>query len=356
MNFSRAKFRFAFACCLAGSGAIVAAEGPSGIARLDSPSSAPGTNREVIAVNDFEAKGIAQTDADLITEQIRSQIVGQHRVSVMERSMMAQILREQGFQQSGGCDTADCQVQVGRLLGVGNLVVGSIGKVGRIYMLNAKLVDVTTGEVMQSITETCEGSIEDLLRNTTGAVAKQITHLLIKKQSGILTVQTVPSGSVVKVGNVQVGIAPYLDSLVDPGSTFVEVSQPDWKTQSKPVSITKGQLTNLEIQMDRSDEWIAAQKRAISQKKFTQRLILGVSGAGAIGLGAYFHHMKSQEDRKTDGYVAAYNSAQTQADFDAARSQVSTHEDYASKDAEYRNICWAVGGILLASISLTYAF
>lgn len=334
--------------------------------------------RDVIAVNNFDGKGVEQSDADLITEQIRSQIISQRRVSVMERSMMDQILKEQGFSQSGSCDGAECQVQVGRILGVNNLVVGSIGRIGRIYMVNAKLVDVSTGEVLQSITETCEGSIEDVLRTTTYRVAEQITHMLIKSHSGILAVQSIPSGAEVRLGNVRVGTTPYADSLVEPGNYSVQVVHPDWNTETRQVSISKGVTTSIRIQMERSPEWFAAEKKrqedalaalhaqqrekerqmqeAIATKKFHQRLALGIGGATVAGIGTYFHYLKGQEDNKANDAYAAYQQSASQSEIDNYRSQTKTHQDNASDYKILRNICWTAGGLLLASISLTYWF
>jgi len=334
--------------------------------------------RDVIAVNNFDGKGVEQSDADLITEQIRSQIISQRRVGVMERSMMDQILKEQGFQQSGSCDGSDCQVQVGRILGVNNLVVGSIGRIGRIYMVNAKLVDVSTGEVLQSITETCEGSIEDVLRITTFRVAEQITHMLIKSHSGILAVQSIPSGAEVRLGNVRVGTTPYSDSLVEPGNYSLQVVHPDWNTETRQVSISKGITTSLRIQMERSQAWLVAEKKrqedalaalqaqqrekerqereAIATKKFHQRLGLGIGGATVAGIGTYFHYLKGQEDNKANDAYAAYQQSMSQSDIDNYRSQTKTHQDNASTYKTLRNVCWTAGGLLLASISLTYWF
>lgn len=344
----------------------------------DSTAKPADKGRDVIAVNNFDGKGIEQSDADLITEQIRSQIISQRRVGVMERSMMDQILKEQGFQQSGSCDGSDCQVQVGRILGVNNLVVGSIGRIGRIYMVNAKLVDVSTGEVLQSITETCEGSIEDVLRTTTFRVAEQITHMLIKSHSGILAVQSIPSGAEVRLGNARVGTTPYSDSLVEPGNYSLQVVHPDWNTETRQVSISKGITTSLRIQMERSPAWLAAEKKrqedalaalqaqqrekerqeleAIATKKFHQRLALGIGGATVAGIGTYFHYLKGQEDNKANDAYAAYQQSMSQSDMDNYRSQTKTHQDNASTYKILRNVCWTAGGLLLASISLTYWF
>ena len=44
---------------------------------------------------------------------------------------MDDLLKEQGFQQTGSCDSDACIVQAGRILGVPGIIVGSVGRVGQ---------------------------------------------------------------------------------------------------------------------------------------------------------------------------------------------------------------------------------
>ena len=46
------------------------------------------------------------------------------------------MLKEQGFQQSG-CVSSECAVEAGKLLGVDQIVTGSIGKIGSYYTVSA---------------------------------------------------------------------------------------------------------------------------------------------------------------------------------------------------------------------------
>jgi len=47
---------------------------------------------------------------------------------VMERSEMALVLQEQSFQQSGVCDQSSCALEIGKILSVDRMVVGSVGQ------------------------------------------------------------------------------------------------------------------------------------------------------------------------------------------------------------------------------------
>ena len=84
------------------------------------------------------------------------------RYVLVERQQMGEILEEQGLQQSG-CVSSECAVEVGAALGALFIVTGSISKVGNIYSVNAKLLDVETTEIVNAISHDQMGNIGILL-------------------------------------------------------------------------------------------------------------------------------------------------------------------------------------------------
>jgi predicted RecA/RadA family phage recombinase len=76
--------------------------------------------------------------------------------------MMEQILVEQGFQQSG-CTTNECMVEVGKLIGVENIVSGSISQVGNIFSISSRIVNIETGEIENTGVYYHTGNIGQLL-------------------------------------------------------------------------------------------------------------------------------------------------------------------------------------------------
>jgi len=61
---------------------------------------------------------------------------------VLERKQMLNMLKEQCFQQTG-CTSNECAIEAGQLIGVSHIIAGSIGKVGRTYLVTARLIDVS---------------------------------------------------------------------------------------------------------------------------------------------------------------------------------------------------------------------
>ena len=126
-----------------------------------------------IAVLEFEGKGVSQSETSTLTDRLRDEIFNTGIYIVLERGKMDEVLKEQGFQQTG-CVTSECAVEVGNILGVQQMIGGSIGKVGNIYTVSARVIDVQTGEVLKSANYDHFGDIGQLLIKGMKEVANQL--------------------------------------------------------------------------------------------------------------------------------------------------------------------------------------
>lgn len=127
-----------------------------------------------IAVTQFDATNMAEGDVRILTDRLRSELIEIGVYNVVERSLMEEILKEQNFQQSG-CVSNECVVEVGKLVGVEQIVAGSIGKLGSIYTISARMVDVQSGSIMDQWLLDCPCSIETMLQQSMRAVALRIS-------------------------------------------------------------------------------------------------------------------------------------------------------------------------------------
>ncbi|MCB9497641.1 MAG: DUF2380 domain-containing protein [Fibrobacteria bacterium] len=107
---------------------------------------------------------ISSGDLQTLGTRLETEFQKTGKFLILERRNMDAILREQGFQESGACDNTDCQVQVGQLLGVERIVVGEVGKVGKLLTFNLKMVDVGTGANLRSHALDVRGNMDDLVR------------------------------------------------------------------------------------------------------------------------------------------------------------------------------------------------
>jgi TolB-like protein len=100
-----------------------------------------------IAVAELSAQGMSASDAAVITDVLRNELVKTGRFKVIEKQNMDKVLAEQAFQQTG-CTTDECAVRLGKLLNVQRIVVGSFGKLIDKYLVNLRVVNVETGEII----------------------------------------------------------------------------------------------------------------------------------------------------------------------------------------------------------------
>jgi TolB-like protein len=132
---------------------------------------------DYIAINKLKANGIAENEAISLTNTLQSEISKTGEFQVMERAQMNEILKEQGFQQSGACDEAGCAVEMGKLLAVNQIVMGNVGLVGKTYTMNVRLVEVSTGKILKDFTEYHKGSIDGLLTETVPGLARKLAGI-----------------------------------------------------------------------------------------------------------------------------------------------------------------------------------
>ncbi len=118
--------------------------------------------QKTIAVFDFSNNGLSDGEVFTLTDRLRTELVNVSDYKVVERNKIDDILKEQKFQVSGCVD--ECLIEVGKMLGANELVIGSFGKVGNIFTISARIVDAESGEVVTAISYDSEYSIENLLQ------------------------------------------------------------------------------------------------------------------------------------------------------------------------------------------------
>jgi uncharacterized protein (TIGR02145 family) len=132
------------------------------------------TRKPMVAVLPFSSRVVDSGAMDGLMSALSSELINTGKFRVMERSQMEGILKEQGFQQSGACDGAECAVEMGKILSVNEMVLGTIAKVGNTYTISARLVSVKTGEVVRSLTRNSKAEIDAILTDVLPQVARDL--------------------------------------------------------------------------------------------------------------------------------------------------------------------------------------
>jgi len=146
-------------------------------ARKPDYSATPGPEDEAaispvnLAVVTFGAQGVASSDAVIITDIFRNELVKTGACNVLEREDMEKILAEHAFQQTG-CTSEECAVKIGKLLNVKRTIAGNFGKFMGKYILTVKVVDIETGRVI--FADSAKAKNEDAVESEVRKMALRI--------------------------------------------------------------------------------------------------------------------------------------------------------------------------------------
>jgi len=149
-----------------------------------------------IAILNLEGRGISESEAATLSDQLRGQLVNLNAFIVLDRGKMEDILKEQGFQQSG-CTVTECAVRVGRVLNVQKIVAGSIGKT---YAINISMIDVESSRIERSFNRNYQGEIDGLLE-----ILQDIAREMAGRKLYKLAISSSPKGAEVMSNNKSIG-------------------------------------------------------------------------------------------------------------------------------------------------------
>ena len=194
-----------------------------------------------IAIQPLSARSVKAHDAEMVADVLAGKLMESGRFRVMERSEMKRILAEQGFQKSGACDGQKCAVEVGRILGIEQMVVGAFGKFGTSWALTVRRVDVQSGEVVAQSSRQFEGPLskvpDSLLTGAAVDLSKDLWGPAVAKVSDSKPSPVAPVEAVVPVPDNVPGptvpteivskskVAVAIRVKADPGATATSI----WK-------------------------------------------------------------------------------------------------------------------------------
>lgn len=120
--------------------------------------------KKTVAVLEFSSSSaeVGRGELTTLANRFRTILVKTDAFDVLERQKMSDILKEQDFTLSDNCNSAECAVQVGQLLGVELMIAGDVGKLGDTYSIDLRLISVTTGKIIQTEGQNYEGKIDGL--------------------------------------------------------------------------------------------------------------------------------------------------------------------------------------------------
>ncbi len=118
--------------------------------------------KPLVAVLDLQVTGgVLKSEAQALSDRLRSEMQ-ELKFDLIERSYMQALLAEQDFAMSEL--SADAATRAGQLLSAEQIAMGTIGKVGRTYTVDVRLIDVATGKIVNSSKQDYDGPTEGLVQ------------------------------------------------------------------------------------------------------------------------------------------------------------------------------------------------
>jgi len=204
-----------------------------------------------IAILQFDAANITEAEVRILTDRLSAELINIGTYNVVERSVMEEVLKEQGFQQSG-CVSNECVIEVGKLVGVEQMVSGSMGKIGSIYTISARMIDVETGSVLAQKSLDCVCPIETLLTESMAEIAVALS-------SGTVIARPPPPsfGSVsftssldsveILFGDISQGYTPLTIPYLTPGPYQYTANKHDYRIANSQFQVIAEKETQVPI-------------------------------------------------------------------------------------------------------------
>ena len=141
-----------------------------------------------IAVLDLDPTGVSKEESRFLSDRLRTELFETDGFQVVEREKMEEILKEQGFQNTG-CTSVECAVEIGQLLNVNRIVAGGIGRIEEIYSISLRMIDVQTGAIVRTATEDYEGKLSEVLTDVIPELAERLADQAISETEAVAIIQ-----------------------------------------------------------------------------------------------------------------------------------------------------------------------
>ncbi|MGL1900488.1 MAG: hypothetical protein OCC49_00030 [Fibrobacterales bacterium] len=139
-----------------------------------------------VAVLPFTSTQLNDDLLNSITIKMMSELNNLQTYRVMERTLMNEILAEQGFQQSGACDESECAVEIGRLVAVDKIIAGTVSHIGNVFILNVQVVDLESGRNEVIITREYDGPASFLISECIPSIANELSGVKEVAQKSVI--------------------------------------------------------------------------------------------------------------------------------------------------------------------------
>jgi outer membrane protein OmpA-like peptidoglycan-associated protein/TolB-like protein len=130
----------------------------------------------VLELDFLERSGRQDPMGRMIAEFLTTAAVDSGRFSIVERSLLEKVMKELELGQSGIIEEGKAR-EIGRMVGAGAILTGSVSRLGNTMRIDVRLIDVESGKILAAANEITEGDLQALSRACNSLVNKIIAKL-----------------------------------------------------------------------------------------------------------------------------------------------------------------------------------
>ena len=155
-----------------------------------------------IAVLDFSGENIHRDELKALSAVFRTELLQMDTLRVLDYSDMSDILI--GFGSSLSCPSLECAVIASMLLNQEWLVDAHVSKIGDVFLIEARLIESSSGRVINAVSYDYDLTIEGLytrgMHNLSEIVMSKRIPLEIHNRQDLVYFKTNPSDALIRVG------------------------------------------------------------------------------------------------------------------------------------------------------------
>ena len=165
-------------------------------------------------------EGVKAEDVNLISNFVTNHVAKYSGAKVISEADIHTILKGVEKRQECGVEDTSCVAEIGAALGVPEAISGDIGRLGTIWVLNLRRINVRTTEVIGRSSRQVEGEVDDLVLAIPSAAA-ELFGIKLSDQPGTLILHSLPSGARVSLDNEEIGVTPLKHRTLSGSHTVV---------------------------------------------------------------------------------------------------------------------------------------
>jgi hypothetical protein len=113
--------------------------------------------KKTLAILELSVHGLQSTTAIEIANGIRTELKQLAVFELIDPATVKSVLQDQDMLNAGICNQSSCAIQIGQLLGVDRVAIGSISFIDGTYSVNIRTIEINTGKIINDVNEYYNG-------------------------------------------------------------------------------------------------------------------------------------------------------------------------------------------------------